>query len=341
MSARPFVPPPPGVWVPAVTFFDPATDKLLLEDQARYFSYLASTGITGLVVLGSNAETFLLTREERRATLEIARATVGPNFPIMAGVSGHSTAQVLEYLDDAKKAGADYGLLLPPAYFGAKASPPAMLARFFDDVAAATPLPLVIYNFPGVTAGIDLDSDAIANLARRHPGVVVGVKLTCGSVAKVTRLAAELPPTQFTIYGGQADFLVGGLASGSGGCITAFGNVFPKTAVRIYEQWTGSSAKAVNGTAPARADLRTAEARETDRSAALALQYKAALAERPCKSGIATTKFAASVFTAPLAGIADAEAKLQPRRPYLQPSDAEKSKCRELMKEMAEFEKSL
>ncbi|CAK7242770.1 MAG: hypothetical protein STHCBS139747_004271 [Sporothrix thermara] len=337
MSARPFPPPAPGVWVPAVTFFDPASDKLLPDDQARYFSYLASTGITGLVVLGSNAETFLLTREERRATLDTARAAVGPDFPIMAGVSGHSTAQVLEFLDDAKAAGANYGLLLPPAYYGAKASSPAMLARFFDDVAAATPLPLVIYNFPGITAGVDLDSDAIANLARRHPGVIVGVKLTCGSVAKVTRLAAELDPAKFTIYGGQADFLVGGLASGSGGCITAFGNVFPKTAVRIYEQWTGTSTKA----GAAVKDARTAEAREADHAAALALQYKAALAERPCKSGIATTKYAASVFTAPLAGIADAESKLRPRRPYLEPSDAEKTKCRELMAEVAEIEKSL
>lgn len=336
-----FPPPPPGVWVPAVTLFDPDTDRLLADDQARYFKYLASTGITGLVVLGSNAETFLLTREERKATLETARAAVGPDFPIMAGVSGHSTAQVLEFLEDAHAAGSNYGLLLPPAYFGAKASPPAMLTRFFDEVAAKTPLPLVIYNFPGITAGVDLDSDAIANLARAHPGVVVGVKLTCGSVAKVTRLAAELKPEDFTVYGGQADFLVGGLASGSGGCITAFGNVFPKATVKIYEQWTGVSAKApVKGEVVAK-DARNAEQREADRAAALALQHKAALAERPCKSGIATTKYAASYFTAPLAGIDGAEAKLQPRRPYLEPSDAEKAQCRDLMAEVAEIEKSL
>ncbi|KJR86871.1 uncharacterized protein SPSK_01848 [Sporothrix schenckii 1099-18] len=339
--SRPFAVPPPGVWVPAVTLFEPDTDRLLANDQARYFAHLASTGITGLVVLGSNAETFLLTRDERRATLQTARAAVGPDFPIMAGVSGHSTAQVLEFLEDAYAAGANYGLLLPPAYFGAKASSPAMLARFFDEVAAKTPLPLVIYNFPGLTAGVDLDSDAIADLARRHPGVVVGVKLTCGSVAKVTRLAAELTPAQFTVYGGQADFLVGGLASGSGGCITAFGNVFPKTVVRIYEQWTGISAKASATGAPETKDARTADAREADRAAALALQHKAALAERPCKSGIATTKYAASHFTAPLAGIQDAEAKLRPRRPYLEPSDAEKARCRELMADVAAIEKSL
>ncbi len=339
-ARKSFSPPPPGVWVPAVTLFDPETDQLLLEDQKRYFAYLASTGITGLLVLGSNAEPFLLTREERRATLEAARAAVGPDFPIMAGVSGHSTAQVREYLEDAAAAGANYALLLPAAYFGAKASPPAMVARFFDQVAATTPLPLVVYNFPGVTAGVDLDSDAVANLARAHPGVVVGVKLTCGSVAKVTRLAAELPREGFTVFGGQADFLVGGLASGSGGCITAFGNVFPKTVVRIYELWTGRSASA--GPAAQEADARTAEAREKDRADALALQFKASLAERPCKNGIATTKYAASVFTAgPLAHIAEASAKLRPRAPYLEPTDAEKARCRDLMADVAAIEASL
>ncbi|EPE08727.1 dihydrodipicolinate synthetase [Ophiostoma piceae UAMH 11346] len=335
-----FTVPAPGVWVPAVTLFEPETDTLLLEDQKKFFAYLASTGITGLVVLGSNAETFLLNREERIALLKAAREAVGPDFPIMAGVSGHSTSQVLEFINDAKDAGADYGLLLSPAYFGGKASPPNMVAGFFDDVATKSPLPIVVYNFPGVTPGVDLDSDAVANLARKHPGVIVGVKWTCGSVAKVTRLAAEFTPDQFTIFGGQADFLVGGLAAGSQGCVTAFGNVFPKTVVKIYEQWTGLSAKAVDRDTTK--DVRTAEVREADRAAALKLQHTAALAERPCKTGIATTKYAAGYFTVgPLAGVDNIEAKLRPRRPYLEPSEAEKARCRDLMADVAKIEASL
>lgn len=74
----------------------------------------------------------------------------GPSFPIMAGVSGHSTAQVLEYISDASSAGADYILVLPPGYFGAPLSSPAMLHAFFRDVSLAAwdfGLPTVIYNF--------------------------------------------------------------------------------------------------------------------------------------------------------------------------------------------------
>lgn len=333
--------PPSGVWAPAVTLFDPETDQLLLEDQKKYFAYLASTGLAGLVVLGTNAETFLLTREERAALLAAARTAVGPDFPIMAGVSGHSTAQVLEHMADAKAAGADYALLLPPAYFGAKASPPAVVARFYDDVAAAAPLPIVLYNFPGVCNGVDLDSDAVAGLARRHPGVVVGVKLTCGSVAKVVRLAAELPADQFAIYGGQADFLVGALAVGAAGCISAFANICPKTVVQIYRLWTGRASRC-STEALVRDDVRTADVREADRAAAVVLHQQAALAERPCKNGIATTKYAAAIYTAgPVAGIVDAEAKMRPRRPYLEPSEPEKLRCRELLAEMAKVEASL
>lgn len=60
--------PPPGVWCPAVTMFDPDTDTLDLQNQAKYYSYLSTSGLAGLVILGTNAEAFLLTREERKGS---------------------------------------------------------------------------------------------------------------------------------------------------------------------------------------------------------------------------------------------------------------------------------
>jgi len=294
--------PPSGVWCPAVTMFDPTTDRLDPESQAKYYAYLSKTGLAGLVILGTNAETFLLTREERRELLTIARAACGEGFPLMAGVGGHSTRQVLEFIDDAAGAGADYVLVLPPAYFG-KATTPAVVDGFFGDVARASPLPVVVYNFPGVCNGVDLDSEMIAGLARKHENVV-GVKLTCGSVAKITRLAAEFPPERFAVFGGQSDFLVGGLAVGSAGCIAAFANLFPKTIVEVYRAY--------------RLGLF---------DEALALHRRAARAEQACKAGgVASIKYAASVFTAPAAGITgdDVEERFNPRKPYLPLSEEQK-----------------
>ncbi|KAF1851674.1 dihydrodipicolinate synthetase [Cucurbitaria berberidis CBS 394.84] len=307
--------PPRGVWCPAVTFFNPESDTIDLEAQARYFSYLSTTGLAGLVILGTNAETMLLTREERRTLVQTARRAVGPTFPLMAGVGGHSTAQVLEFISDAAEAGANSVLVLPPAYFG-PATTPQVLENFYGSIADRSALPVIIYNFPGVCNGVDLDSDFIAAMANRHKNIV-GVKLTCGSVAKIARLAAVLPKERFAVFGGQSDFIIGGLASGSSGCIAAFANVFPKTIARIYALYQ---------------DGKTDEA--------LALHQKAALAEQPIKAGIAATKYAAALHSATDAGIRDAASKLKPRQPYVEPPAPIKERVKSRMAEVAKLERS-
>ncbi|KAH6658369.1 hypothetical protein BKA67DRAFT_557870 [Truncatella angustata] len=309
--------PPSGVWAPTITFFNHDEDTLEIVSQAAYYKYLSTTGLAGLVVLGTNAETFLLTREERKTLLQTARKAVGPSFPIMAGVGGHSTRQVLEHIADAAEAGANYALVLPPAYFG-KQTTPAVIDNFFARVAEKSALPLVIYNFPAVVNGIDLDSATIARLARSSPGKIVGVKLTCGAVAKITRLSAEFPPDQFAIYAGQSDFLIGGLASGGSGTIAGFANVFPKTIVHIYNLYTQG---------------KIAEALE--------LHKKAALAEQPCKAGVAAVKYAVSLTTARRAGIEGAVNILKPRHPYVEVSDAAKSDIEKTISPLFEVEAGL
>lgn len=145
-----------------MTLFDPSTDTLDLAAQARYFAYLGTqTGLAGLVVLGTNAETFLLTREERAALLRLARETLAPaGVPIMAGVGGHSTAQVREFVADAVAAGAEYVLVLPPGYFGKVGNVGEVVEGFYDEVVKCcegTGVGVVVYNFPGVCNGVDLD----------------------------------------------------------------------------------------------------------------------------------------------------------------------------------------
>ena len=135
-------------------------------------------------------------------------------------------------------------------------------------------------------------------MAKRHSNIV-GVKLTCGSVAKITRLAAALPKEEFAIFDGQADFIIGGLSWGSCGCIAAFANVAPRCIVRINELY------------------------HLDKnSETLALHQKIALAEQAIKGGIAPTKYAAAIHSATYAGIHNAPTKMAPRRPYVAPAAA-------------------
>ncbi|KAK1776737.1 hypothetical protein QBC45DRAFT_418510 [Copromyces sp. CBS 386.78] len=314
--------PASGIWVPAITLFNPQHDTVDLSSQTKYFRYLSSpeVGLAGLLILGTNAETFLLTRQERYDLLCCARTAVPPGFPIMAGVSGHSTAQVKEYIDDAVKAGADYVLVLPPGYFGPKGprGGEQMVEDFFDEVATYSKLPVLIYNFPAVCGGIDLSSSLIGRLGKRHKGKIVGCKLTCGSVAKITRLASVFEPSkkEFAIFGGQSDFLVGGLAAGSSGCIAAFGNVSPRALVCIYNDWV-------------RGEEENDKARRQD-----ALRRNAILAnveEHLKADGIAAVKFAAT-NTGLRAGVAKTYGELEgmelfrPRKPYPEISEETKQK---------------
>jgi 4-hydroxy-2-oxoglutarate aldolase len=305
--------PPSGVWAPAMTFFDPETDTILLDDQKKYYSYLSKSGLAGLVILGTNSEAFLLTREERKALIAAGREACGPDYPIMAGCGAHSTKQVLELLKDAADAGADSALVLPPAYFG-KACTPAVIERFYGEIATTSRIPIVIYNFPGVCNGVDLDSDIIAKLAETHENIV-GVKLTCGSVAKITRLAAQLSPERFAVFGGQSDFMLGGLSVGSAGCIAAFANSFPTALSRVYQLY-----------------------KQGKLQEAMLLHQKAAIAESPIKSGLGAAKYACAIYAAARAGIENAEVKLQPRHPYLPATENQKKIIREKLEVMKVIE---
>lgn len=227
---------------------------------------------------------------------------------------------MLEYLSDAVEVGVQYILLLPPGYFPGM-STPAVVEGFYKEVSAAAAekgVGTVVYNFPAVCGGLDLSSSVVAKLARENQGVV-GVKLTCGSVAKITRLAAELKQEEFSTFGGQSDFLVGGLAVGSAGCVAAFANVVPRVVVRIWELWrTGRQGEA------------------------LELQRKAALAEQAVKEGgVAAVKYAAGVVTAGRAGVEGAEGRVRMRRPYGDLAEERKRAIREALREVAEIEESL
>ena len=92
---------------------------------------------------------------------------------------------------------------------------------------------MVIYNFPGVAAGLDTNSDILSALGA-HANIV-GVKLTCGGIGKVARICAQYDPSEFCALAGQSDWLLPAMTVGAVGSITGVANVFPKTCIALYE----------------------------------------------------------------------------------------------------------
>lgn len=294
---------PAGVYTPVVTIYKAGDPEQPVDHDAMYkqCQALVKAGMHGLVYSGTNGELCLLTSDERKAIVETAVRAVKdlgkPNYPIVAGISAQSTREAIINAKDAASAGANFALLLPPSYWPKALSGEAILG-YFRDVADNSPIPIVIYNFPAVTSGVDLDSDQLAALAS-HPNIVA-VKLTCGNVGKVTRLASQFTPVQFGVFGGSSDYLLPTLAAGGSGCVTGMGNIFPASTSALY-------------------DLSKAGKVEE----AWKLQYAVANAEWACKKGIALTKFGAWHFLGREIGVAD-ESSWEMRRPYLPLGDATK-----------------
>lgn len=238
-SRRPL---PCGIYAPTMTFFDAETEDLDIPTIKKHAIRLAKAGLAGLVTMGSNGEAAHCTREEKlavtRATREALDSEGFTSVPIILGATEGSVRGTIELATAAADTGADYILVLPPSYFRGLMDEEAVYG-YFTAVADKSPLPLVLYNYPGAVAGIDMDSDLLIRLAQ-HPNIV-GTKFTCGNTGKLTRVAlatdAKTPWKEgsgYMAFGGVADFTAQTLLSGGSGIIAGGANVMPKVCVRVW-----------------------------------------------------------------------------------------------------------
>ncbi|KAM0715633.1 hypothetical protein Q7P37_009131 [Cladosporium fusiforme] len=235
-SNSPTAPALQGIHVPSLTFFTTSPrQEIDWPTQTKHLNFLIASGVHGVVLAGTNGEAITLSRSEKadlvRATRKAAQDNGKPDLPISLGTSGTSTRDVLDDCAVAKEAGADFALVLVPSFFHFAMTKDAV-CEFFEEVADASPVPVVIYNFPGVAAGLNVDSTMLERLGK-HTNIV-GVKLTCGGIAKITRLSATYPTSQFCALAGQSDWLIPALSVGGTGCITGVGNLYPRACVEIY-----------------------------------------------------------------------------------------------------------
>lgn len=239
----------PGVYVPTVCFFDPDTEDVDTATIARHAVRLARAGVAGLATQGSNGEAVHLTHAERQLVTRTTRVALDEagfaRLPIIVGCGCQSTRETIAYCNEAWASGGDFALVLPPSYYGPLFAPETVEA-YFTAVADASPIPILIYNYPGGANGVDLSSDVIVRLSA-HPNIA-GVKLTCGNTGKLARVVAATrkmntkqstepapasPP--FLVLAGSADFTVQSLAVGGHGILAGLANIAPKACIRTME----------------------------------------------------------------------------------------------------------
>lgn len=227
----------PGIYVPTLAFFT-SRDTVDVEAAKAHAKRLAAAGITGLVTHGSNGEAVHLDREERRvvtrATREALDAVGKSHMPFMVGCGAQSTRETIGLCRDAAASGATHAMVLPPSYYLPLLTTDLILDHFCA-VADASPIPLVVYNYPAPCGGLDLSSDTILSLAK-HPKIV-GVKLTCGNTGKLARIVAGTEGSDFRVFGGSADFTIQTLSVRGHGVIAGLANLAPKACTEVMRLW--------------------------------------------------------------------------------------------------------
>ena len=221
---------PAGIYPPVPTFFAENED-LDLPTLRQHIRQLAPTSITGYVVMGSNGESVHLIGDERIQVIETVREEAGSGVPLVAGCGEQSTRATIARCREAQRAGADFALVLPPAYFKGRMTTEALLAHY-RVIAEASPLPLVIYNMPASAAGLDLGAALICTLAE-HPNIVA-VKDSAGDMAKLAEIVAQTAP-EFAVFAGSAGYLLPALSIGARGAVAALANILPRQVCQVQE----------------------------------------------------------------------------------------------------------
>jgi 4-hydroxy-2-oxoglutarate aldolase len=234
-SSRSSCPLKPGTYVPTPAFFNPITNDLDLKTISEHSIRLANSGVQGILTQGSNGEAVHLSHLERRLVTAATRAALDnagyPDIPIIVGCGAQSVRETVELCRDAALSGGDYAMILPPSYYRSLYAAETPI-NFFEAVADESPIPVLIYNFPGGASGVDLDSDVILKLAT-HPNIV-GCKLTCGNTGKLARVASAAP-AGFMTMGGSADFVLQTLVVGGKGVIGGLANIAPRACVELHQ----------------------------------------------------------------------------------------------------------
>lgn len=193
-----------------ITPFD-ANGALDLDGAAKLASWLVEQGNEGLVVAGTTGESPTLTHDEQIDLIRTVCQAV--SVPVLAGAGSNDTRAAVELTERATEAGAA-GILSVTPYYNRPSQ--AGLAAHFRAVAAATELPVVLYDIP-VRSGRKIDTATMLELAHDLPNIA-GVKDAAGNPAETASLLAQAPEG-FEVYSGDDALTLPLLAIGAVGVI--------------------------------------------------------------------------------------------------------------------------
>ena len=231
-----------GTGVALVTPFA-KDDSVDFTALGKVIDHVIKGGVDYLITLGTTGETATLSKEEKIAIIEFTFSFTDGRVPIIVGVGGNNTAEVVSDLQTFPLAKALAVLSVSPFY-----NKPSQegIYQHYKAVAAASPKPVILYNVPGRT-GRNISAATSIRLAKDCPNVV-GLKEASGDMAQCMDILKDAP-SNFVVISGDDLLALSQIASGMQGVISVAANAYPtafSNMVRACLSGDFVKAKAIN-----------------------------------------------------------------------------------------------
>ena len=190
-------------------------------------NYLISQNVNGLYITGSTGETFLMSPDEKKETIDIIVEEVNGRVPVIAHIGSIGTKITTELGQHAEKSGVDALSALPPFYYGFSNKE---IYNYYSDISNSSNLPIIIYNISQANL---MDLDMLKKLASIKN--IKGVKYTAATHFNFSVIKKEVGE-DFKIYSGMDEMALSGIISGADGIIGSFYNLMPEMFVSLFNQ---------------------------------------------------------------------------------------------------------
>lgn len=210
-----------GLGVALITPFneDGSVDYIAL---LRLVEFHLESGTDYIVALGTTAETPTLSKKERADVVRFIVDQVNGKIPVVMGVGGNNTAELVDDLKNTDFSGIDAILSVTPYY-----NKPTQegLYQHYCALSQVSSLPIILYNVPGRT-GVNMTAETTLRLARDCSNIVA-VKEASGDLAQIKAII-DAAPERFQVISGDDAVTTDVIALGGIGVISVFANAFPK-----------------------------------------------------------------------------------------------------------------
>jgi 4-hydroxy-tetrahydrodipicolinate synthase len=218
-----------GVGTAIITPFT-SDNKVDTAGLLNVLNYSANNGVNYFVINGTTGESATTSKAEKAEILAFAKANNQKKLPIMYGIGGNNTSEVIEIISETNLAGVDAVLSVCPYYV--KPSQRGIFEHF-TAIANASPVPIFLYNVPGRTVA-SIAVETVVELAK-HPNII-GLKDASCSIETAMELMKKCA-SDFILVSGDDNLITAQLSLGYQGVISVISNGFPKEFSELV--WAG------------------------------------------------------------------------------------------------------